>query len=49
MNHAPSRHVEQREEAAEVHQRRAEVADEDQHQHRRAPDEQQWAERAQRR
>ena len=34
-------HVEQRQEAAEVHQRRAEVADEDEHEHRRAPDHEQ--------
>ena len=43
------RHVEQRQEAAEVHQRRAEVADEDEHEHRRAPDHEQRPEVLERR
>ena len=34
-------HVEEREEAAEEHERRAQVADEDEHEHRRAPDHEQ--------
>ena len=46
---APGGHVEQRQERAEEHQRAAEVADEDQHQHRRAPDDQQRPEVLQRR
>ena len=41
--------VEQRQEGAEEHQRAAEVADEDEHQHRRAPDDQQRPEVLQRR
>ena len=38
---AAGRHVEHREERAEEHQRAAEVADEDEHEHRGAPDDQQ--------
>ena len=42
-------HVEQRQEAAEVHQRRAEVLDEEEQEHRRAPDHEQRPEVLERR
>ncbi len=41
---APGRHVEQRQEGGEEHQRAAEVADEDEQEHRGAPDDQHRAE-----
>ena len=49
-NESPAgRHVDQRQEGPEEHHRAAQVADEDQQDHRRAPDHQQWPEVLERR